>query len=57
MAVAPLRRRAGRIEIDNRQSKIEAELRTREANKPEESITPEEHEKRINLLRQIGVLK
>ncbi len=57
MAVAPLRRRAGRIEIDNRQSKIEAELRERDSNKPKEIITPEEHEKRMNLLKQIGILK
>jgi len=57
MAVAPLRRRAGRIEIDNRQSKIEAELREREANKPKEVVTQEEHEKRIALLKQIGVIK
>jgi len=57
MAVAPLRRRAGLVEIENRQRQIAEELRKREENAKKEEITPEEHEKRINMLKQIGVLK
>ena len=57
MAVAPLRRRAGLIEIKNKEIKVREELKKRGENMKKQEITPEEHEKRLKLLKEIGVLK
>ena len=57
MAVPPLRRRVGKIEIDNKERKIKEELNKRLKNEKKENITPEEHEARIKKLREIGLLK
>ena len=55
MAVPPSRRRAGKIEIDNKARQIRDELKKREVEKRE--ITIEEHEERLKKLREIGLIK
>ena len=58
MATAPLRRRAGRIEIDLKEERIRKELKARHDNqKPEEPISKDERKKRLDMLRKLGILK
>lgn len=58
MATAPLRRRAGRIEIDLKEERIRKELKARHDNqKPEEPISKEEHDRRLKMLKSLGILK
>jgi len=57
MAVAPLRRRAGMIEIKNKERKIREELEARKQNKTEQEVSEEEHKRRMEMLKSMGVLK
>lgn len=60
MAVAPLRRRAGMIDIKNKERKLKEELRAREEEKgvkEEISISEDEHKKRLEMLKSLGILK
>ena len=58
MAVAPLRRRAGMLEIKNKERKLKEELKARgEVAKEEPAVSPEEEKERIEMLKRIGVLK
>lgn len=60
MAVAPLRRRAGMIEIKNKERKLAAELKAKQeaiGEKPEAQISEEEHKKRLEMLKSLGILK
>ena len=57
MAVAPLRRRAGRIEIENKERKIKEEIKSSKENTKEEKISEEEHQSRLDKLKEIGLLK
>lgn len=60
MAVAPLRRRAGMTEIKNKERKMREELAARQAaegDKSAEPISEEEHKKRLEMLKSLGVLK
>ena len=56
MAIAPLRRRAGKIEIQNTERKIREELGARKQQR-EEPPSEEEHNKRVELLKSMGLLK
>jgi hypothetical protein len=51
MGVPPRRRRAGKIDIDN---KKRGDKTTVAEEKP---VTPEEHEERMKLLREAGIIK
>ena len=58
MAVAPLRRRAGMIEIELKEKKMRDELLARrEKEKESVPISEEEHNKRLEMLKSMGVLK
>ncbi len=57
MAVAPLRRRAGKTDIDNRQRKTREELKKRQEKEKKAEITPEDHEERMEKLRELGLIK
>jgi hypothetical protein len=57
MATPPLRRRAGKIDIENRARQIKEELKKREESMAKEKVTPEEHEERIKMLKSIGLVK
>jgi hypothetical protein len=60
MAVAPLRRRAGMIEIKNKERKMREELKTRaeeQGEKPAQAVSEEEHKKRLEMLKSLGILK
>lgn len=57
MATAPLRRRAGRIEIANKERKLKEELKAREEGKTELQVSEEEHKKRLEMLKSLGILK
>ncbi len=58
MAVAPLRRRAGMNEIKNKERKMREELKQNAENqKPEEPISEDEHNKRLEMLKNLGILK
>jgi hypothetical protein len=57
MAVAPRTRRAGRVEIENKEREQREALKKRRENEVKEEISPEEHEKRMSILRSIGVIK
>jgi hypothetical protein len=61
MAVAPLRRRAGMIDIKNKERKIREELEARkEKNKEseaEQKISEEEHNKRLEMLKGLGLVE
>jgi len=55
MAVAPLRRRAGKIEIDLKEKRLNEQLKLREE-KPVEPISEEEHNRRLEMLRSMGLI-
>lgn len=57
MAVAPLRRRAGMIEIKNKERKIREELEARKQNETEQEVSEDEHQNRLNKLRELGLIK
>ena len=59
MAVPPLRRRAGKVEIDNKERRAREELEARKEAEggKDESISEEEHNRRLEMLRGIGVLR
>jgi len=57
MAVVPLKRRVGLIEIKNKERKIQEELKARKNNEKEEKISEEDHQKRIDLLKKLGLVK
>lgn len=57
MAVPPLRRRVGMNEIKEKERKAREELRKRQKEGKVEDVSKEEHEQRLNLLKEIGVLK
>jgi len=60
MAVASYRRRAGMNEIKNKERQVREELKARqeaEGEKPKEEISEEEHEKRLEMLKSLGILK
>lgn len=57
MAVAPLRRRAGMIEIKERERKAREETRKQRESMNKEEVTKEEHEERIKKLKEIGLIK
>lgn len=52
MAVPPRRRRAGKIDIDNK-----ARGSRKSLPEEEQEITPEEHEERLKVLKDAGLLK
>ena len=52
MAVPPRRRRAGKIEIDNKARKPK-----KKGGEEEPVVTPQEHEERLNVLRKAGLIK
>ncbi|MDO8460045.1 MAG: hypothetical protein Q7S74_02980 [Nanoarchaeota archaeon] len=56
MAVPSSRRRAGKLEIDNKARQIKEEVKKREASN-EEKITQEEHEARMKILKDLGLVK
>ena len=56
MAIPPLRRRAGMIEIKEKERKAREEAKkSKEVLKKE--VSPEEHETRLKILREMGLLK
>lgn len=57
MAVASSRRQAGMVEIRNKQRKIKEELATRQENKVEVQVSEDEHKKRLEMLKNMGILK
>jgi hypothetical protein len=57
MAVPPSRRNAGKIDIANKERKIREELKAREDKKNEKPISEEEHNKRMELLKNLGFIK
>lgn len=59
MAVAPLRRRAGMIDIKNKERKIREALEARKEKEGENptQISEEEHNKRLEMLKSMGILK
>ena len=57
MAVASFRRQAGMTDIKNKERKLREELKTREENKEEATISEEEHNKRLGMLKAMGILK
>ena len=57
MAVASLRRRAGQIEIENKEKKIREELAARQENSKPAEVSQEEHDKRLEMLKSMGILK
>jgi len=57
MAVASLRRRIGQTEIQNKERRLREELRERGANEKPVEISEEDHKKRLELLKNLGILK
>ena len=57
MAVASLRRRAGKIAIDNKDRAVREQLKLREENSKKEELSPEEHQRRLDLLKTLGLVK
>ena len=60
MAVASYRRRAGMNEIKNKERQVREELKARqeaEGEKPKVEISEDEHKKRMEMLKGLGVLK
>jgi len=57
MAVAPLRRRAGMIDIKNKERKIREALEARKENEKPAEVSEEEHNKRLEMLKSLGILK
>jgi hypothetical protein len=57
MATPPLRRRAGMIEIKEKERKAREELRKRRENEKTPEVSEEEHEKRLEMLKSIGAIK
>lgn len=60
MAVAPLRRRAGRIDILNKERKLKEEIKAREeaqGEKKDVGVSEEEHNQRLAMLKSLGILK
>ena len=57
MAVASSRRQAGMTEIRNKERKIKEELKSREENKVEVQVSEDEHNKRLEMLKSMGILK
>lgn len=59
MAVASYRRRAGMNEIKNKERQAREELKARqeaEGQQPKENISEEEHKRRLEMLKNMGVL-
>lgn len=60
MAVASFKRRAGMTEIRNKQRKIEEQVKAikeAQSEKPAEEISQEEHAKRLEMLKNLGLFK
>jgi hypothetical protein len=57
MAVASSRRQAGMVDIKNKERKIQEELRARQENEKPAEISDEEHNKRLEMLKGLGILK
>lgn len=57
MAVPSLRHRAGKLEIQEKERKAREEARQKAGNVKKEEITPEEHEARLKLLKELGLVK
>ena len=57
MAVPPLRRRAGMIEIKDKERKSREEAKKKRDSMKKEEITPEEHEERVKKLKELGLIK
>ena len=55
MATPSLRHRAVKIDIDNKARLIREQLKNRKEAKQE--ISPEEHEKRLKMLKELGIVK
>ena len=56
MAVASFRRRTGMLEIKNKERKMKEELKNRDSFKPTKEISEEEHNKRMEILKRMGVV-
>ena len=56
MATASLRRRAGMLEIKNKERKMKEELKNRDSSKQTEEVSEEEHNKRMEMLKRMGVV-
>lgn len=59
MGVASFRRQAGMNEIKNKERLVREQLKARqeaEGEKPAE-VSPEEHNKRLEMLKNLGILK
>ncbi len=54
MAVPPRNRKAGKIEIDNKERELKEKAKK---NNKKTEVTSEEHEKRLNILKDMGILK
>jgi len=57
MATPPLRRRAGMIEIKEKERKVREEIRNRRVNEKSEEISKDEHEERLKMLKELGLVK
>ncbi|MEK6893703.1 MAG: hypothetical protein AABX07_05890 [Nanoarchaeota archaeon] len=57
MAIPSSRRRAGKVDIENRQKELKDELRKRKEREKEKQLTPEEHEARLKALKEAGLIK
>jgi membrane protein insertase Oxa1/YidC/SpoIIIJ len=57
MAVASFRRQAGMNEIKNKEKKIQEELKARQEKEKPVEISEDEHKKRLELLKSLGILK
>jgi len=57
MATPSFRQRAGMIEIKNKQIKEREERRKREELEENKDISEDEHKKRLNILKDIGLIK
>jgi signal recognition particle GTPase len=57
MAVAPRTRRAGLVDIQNREIKLKEEAKKRAENMKKEQITSEDHEQRLKMLKDMGLIK
>ena len=57
MAVASSRRQAGMVDIKNKERKVQEELKARQENEKPVEISEEEHNKRLEMLKSMGILK
>lgn len=57
MATPSFRQRAGLVEIMNKKRKIDEELKARKEKEEKEIISEEEHKKRLEKLKEMGLIK